>query len=145
MSQLDSMFDTLRGWPDSSALSWEFKEKSGVSPEIAEGTIVHVVSDGGASSVERHTSAFHTSGNLDNPWVVIRGKNQEDSEFTRSLTCVKLRSGIVFKVATSESMAVANPVYADDGVITKTDPGSAPAIGRVIEVDPNGAWVAIES
>ncbi len=145
MSNLSSIFDVIRGWPNGCALSWSFKQKNGVTPDIAEGEIVAVEAESGRPVVARWTSAALTGGNPDHPWLVIRGKDQFDADFSGQLTVLKLRTGIIFKVATTESPATGDPVYANAGVLTKTNPGSAPPLGRVIDFNPIEGWMVVES
>jgi len=149
MSNLNSNFDILRGRPNSCALWQEFKQKDEVTPDIEEGTIVAVEPGTlpGKAVVDRYESALPSSGNLDHPWLVIRGRDQYDGQFTGTLSCVKLRTGIVFKVPTSLSMVVGDLLWADaDGVLTNVDPtGGVPNLGKVIQVDSTNGWIVVES
>lgn len=145
MSNLSSIFDVVRGWPNSSGLQNHFKQKAGVSPDIAEGTVVAVENESGVAVVNRWTSALHASGNLDNPWLVMRGLDQTDAEYSDKLACVKLRTGVLFKVATTEFAIPGDQVYANAGVVTITQPGSGPAFGTVIACDPFEGWMIVES
>ena len=148
MSNLNSAFDVLRGWPNGSALSWDFTQKDAVTPDIAEGTVVAVEDDGaGNPVVDRHESALLTGDNPDHPWLVVQGADQYDGEFTGKLTCVKLRTGVVFKVATALTPALGALLWTDsDGVFTDTDPagGEYPA-GKVIEFNATDGYMVVES
>lgn len=148
MSNLSSTFDILRGWPNGCALWWEFQQKAAVTPNISEGEVVAVeAGTAGKGVVDRYDSVLATGTNMDYPWLVIQGKDQFDGQFTGTLTCLKLRSGVVFKIATALTMSVGDLVWSDGGgVFTNVDPGSsAPAIGKVIQIDPVNGWVVIES
>jgi hypothetical protein len=147
MSNLTSAFDVLRGWPNGSALSWDFKQKDAVTPDIVEGTVVAVEDESGVPVVDRWESALLTGNNLDHPWIVVQGADQYDGEFTGKLTCVKLRTGVIVKVATALTPTVGDIVWSDsDGVFTTTDPGSnIPGCGRVIEFNADEGWMVIES
>lgn len=145
MSNLSSIFDITRGWPCASALSFSFKQKAAVSPDIEEGTVVAVEDESGVAVVDRWTSADHASGNLDNPWLVMRGRDEEDSVFTGELTCIKLRTGVMFRVITTETPLPGDLVYANAGVVTAIDPGAAPAFGEVVEFNEDEGWMLIES
>lgn len=148
MSNLNSLFDIICGWPNECALLWEFKQKSGVSPNIAEGTIVAVEAGvvPGKSVVDRYTSALAPGGNLDHPWLVIEGCDQYDGQFTGTLTCLKLRTGLIFRIPTLLAMTVGERVWAAAGSITNVDPGGGiPHLGKVIGVDPTQGCVVIES
>ena len=148
MSNLASQFDVRRGWPNSSALHYTFKEKDGVSPgsPLTEGEVVAVEDESDVAVVNRYTSALPASGNPDHPWIVIQGTDQVDGEFTNSAVCLKLRTGLTFLVATSASFNPEDPVYANAGAITPTDPNptSVPS-GKVIEVNPIDGYVVVES
>jgi hypothetical protein len=145
MANLSSIFDVVRGWPYSSALQYSFKQKDLVSPDIEEGTVVAVEDESGVAVVDRWTSAADASGNLDNPWLVMRGRDEEDAVFTDKLSCVKLRTGVMFRVATSETPLPGNLVYANAGVVTTVDPGTAPAFGVVVEFNEDEGWMVVES
>jgi len=149
MSDLSSIFDILRGWPDGSALDWEFVQDSGAGSDIEEGTVVSVVAASSPTSVDRHTSALigPSTDQIDHPWLVIRGKESSESEFTGKLTCLKLRTGIKFKVPTLDlTMEPGDLLWADTGVLTKTDPGSnIPHVGKVVQSDQIDGWIVVES
>jgi hypothetical protein len=144
MANLSSVFDVIRGWPYGSALSWGFKQKDAVTPDIEEGTVVAVEDESGVAVVDRHTSADDASGNLDNPWIVMRGRDEEDAVFSGKLTCIKLRTGVMFRVATSEAPLPGNSVYANAGVVTIVDPGGSP-LGVVVEYNEAEGWMMVES
>jgi len=145
MSNLNSLFDVVRGWPNSSALQLSFKQKDLVTPDIEEGTVVAVEDESGVPVVDRHTSARDASGNVDNPWLVMRGLDETDAQESEKLACVKLRTGVMFRVATSEEVLPNDLIYANAGVLTKTDPGSAPPLGRIVEFHPTEGWMVVES
>jgi len=145
MSGLNSLFDVVQGWPNSSALSLSFKQKDLVSPDIEEGTVVALEDESGVVVIDRCTSAADASGNIDNPWLVMRGLDEEDAAESQKLACVKLRTGVMFRVATAEEVLPNDLLYANAGVLTKTDPGSAPALGRVVDFHPTEGWMVVES
>lgn len=148
MSQLSAIFDILRGWPDGSALSWEFIQDSGAASDIEEGAVVSVVAASSPTSADRHTSALigPNTDQLDHPWLVIRGKESSESEFTGKLTCLKLRTGVVFKVPTTETHVVGNLLWADTGVLTNVDPGSnIPHVGKVLQHNATDGWMTVEA
>lgn len=146
MSNLNSQFDTIKGWPNGSALHYNFKQKDAVTPDIAEGTIVAVEDESGVAVIDRYTSAATASGNLDHPWLVVQGADQSDADFAGKLTCVKLRTGIVFKVATAETPTVGDLLWANAGVLTGTDPNpTSPHVGKVIEFNSTDGYMVVES
>lgn len=146
MSNLSSIFDVVRGWPNSCALQMSFKQKAGVTPDIGEGTIVNVEDESSVPVVDRWTSDLHSTGNLDQPWVVMRGLDQSDAEYSEKLACAKLRTGIMFKVACTESPIPGDLVYANAGVVTLVQPdATAPALGSVVSCDEFAGWIIVES
>jgi hypothetical protein len=148
MSDLSSVFDILRGWPDGSALAWDFLQDSGAASDIEEGSVVAVVAASSPTSVDRHTSALigPNTDQIDHPWLVIRGRESSESEFTGKLTCVKMRTGFVFKVPTAETPTVGDLLWADTGVLTNVDPGSnIPHVGKVLEFNSSEGWMVVES
>lgn len=146
MSNLSSSFDPVRGWPNGSALSRDFPQKAAVT-DIVEGTVVAVENAAGVPAVDRWESVLLIGDNPDHPWVVIQGADQYDGDFTGMLTCVKLRTGFVFKVATALTPAVGALLWADsNGVLTTTDPGSGIFhLGKVIQFDASDSWMVVES
>lgn len=145
MSNLTSVFDVVRGWPNSSALQLSFKQKAAVTPDIQEGTVVAVENESSVPVIDRHTSAADASGNIDNPWIVMRGLDETDAQTSEKLACVKLRTGVMFRIATSEEVLPNDLIYANAGVLTKVDPGTAPALGRVVSYHPTEGWMVVES
>jgi len=148
MSQLSSVFDIIRGWPDGSACFWEFVQDSGASSDIEEGTVVSVVAASSPTSVDRHTSALigPDSDQWDHPWLVIRGKESWDSEFSGKLSCLKLRTGLIFKVPTTLTPSVGDLLWANNGAFTTTDPGGGVHhLGKVLEYDSTDKWMVVES
>lgn len=145
MSNLSSIFDVKRGFPNGSGLHFNYKEKDAVTPVIPEGTVVAVEDESGVPVVDRHTSVLDSSGNLDHPWLVVRGKDETDAEETDKLACVKLRTGVLFRIATSDYPLPGDPVYANAGVVTLTQPASGPAFGYVTEYNPSAGWMEVES
>jgi len=148
MSNLTSLFDIRRGWPNGCALSWDFPQKAGVTPAIIEGTVVAVEDDGaGNAVVDRHTSALLVGNNADHPWLVVQGTDQYDGEFTGRLTCVKLRTGLVFQVVTALTPAISDLLWADaNGVFTTTDPGGGEyPVGKVLEYNATDGYMVVES
>lgn len=152
MSDLSSIFDITRGWRPSSsegsALAWDFLQDSGASSDIDEGSVVAVVASSSPTSVDRHTSALMgpDSDQVDHPWLVVRGHESSESEFTGKLTCLKLRTGFMCKVPTSETPAIGDLLWANAGVLTNVDPGSsAPHLGKVTEFNATDGYMVFES
>jgi len=146
MSDLtDTIFDVTRGWPNGSALQLSFKQKAAVTPDIEAGTVVAVEDESSVPVIDRHTSAADASGNVDQPWLVMRGLEEADAGESELLACVKLRTGVMFRVETAEEVLPNDLIYANAGVLTKTDPGTAPALGRVVDYHPTEGWMIVES
>ena len=150
MSDLSSFFDVLRGGlPELSALQWDFLQDSGAASDIEEGTVVAVVAASSPTSVDRHASALigPDADQRDHPWLVVRGLESSESEFTGILTCLKMRTGIKFKVPTLLTPTLGALLWADaNGVLTTTDPaGGIHHLGKVVEYDATDGWMVVES
>ena len=150
MSDLASVFDVTRGGhPDFSALIFEFLQDSGATSDIEEGTVVAVVASSSPTSVDRHTSALigPDADQKDHPWLVIRGKESSESDWTGVLTCMKLRTGCIFKVPTLLTPAIGDLLWSDsNGVLTTTDPGGGVHhLGKVIFFNADEGWMVVES
>lgn len=135
MSYLGSTLDIVHGWPNGSALQYEFNPDPNVSGGISEGAVVRVKAGSlpGKAVVEPHTSTVE----YDSPWLVIRGKESFDSVTTKKLSCLRMRSGFVFDIVSSTlGASVGDLVYANTGALTKTAPvENARPVGIVIEAD----------
>ncbi len=69
-------------------------------------------------------AAQHTNGSMnapDHPWLVVQGNDQWDANFVDKCVCVKLLSGIIFKVATAiaATLSPGDLVSANAGVLAK--------------------------
>lgn len=150
MSDLSSIFDIIRGGqPDLNALQWDFQQDSGAASDIDEGTIVAVVAASSPTSVDRHQSALigPDADQRDHAWLVVRGKESSESDFSGVLTCLKMRTGIEFKVPTLLTPTIGDLLWADaNGVLTTTDPGGGVHhLGKVREFDATDGWIVVES
>jgi hypothetical protein len=163
MANLTSLFDVLQGWPASSALSAAFKQKAAVSPDITEGKVVAVEDETNVPVVNVATSsnvqeATGPINNPDNPWLVIQGADQSDSSMSGKLVCLKLRSGLIFKVTTALDHDVGDLVYSNAGVLTSEAHATAQigatgvyrstvhqAVGKILQHDATLKFVVVES
>lgn len=148
MSNLNESFDVLYGLPPNghSALTKNFTQKTGESPELTEGMVAEVEDAAGSPVITKHTSG--TAGVTearDYPWLVIQGADQIDAqEASDNLACVSLRSGVIFKVETAVSFSVGDLVYANAGVFDEATAGNTKqACGQVIAVDSTAGTVTI--
>jgi len=152
MSDLSSIFDITRGWiPSSSgesALAWDFVQDAGAASDIEEGSVVAVVAASSPTSVDRHTSALigPDSDQRDYPWLVVRGRESSESDFTGKLTCLRMRSGFMFKVPTLLTVTAGEPLWADTGVLTNVDPGGGEhPLGKVFKFNATEGYMIVES
>lgn len=153
MSDLSSIFDVVRGWTPISeegcAMAWDFLQDSGATSDIEEGTVVAVVAASSPTSVDRHQSAFigPDSNQRDHPWMVVRGRESTESEFTGKLTCLKMRTGFVVKLPTVLTPTVGDLIWASStGVLTNVDPGSnIPHLAKVLEFNATDGYMVVES
>ena len=163
MSNLTALFDVLRGWPQSSALSAAFKQKAAVSPNITEGKVVAVEDESSVPVVDVMTSSNvqESTGpinNPDTPWLVIQGADQSDADMSDKLACLKLRTGLVFKVVTALDHDVGDLVYSNAGVLTSEAHATAQigatgvyrstdhqAVGKILEHNSTDKFIVVES
>lgn len=130
MSYLGSVVDVKSGWPNGSALSFDFVP---ANDAITEGTVVKVVAGTvpGKAVVTKHTSAAQ-----DHPWLVIRGKESFDSQSSKSVTCLRMRTGFIFEMVLANlNPSVGSYLWADNGTFTLTEPENKAIlpVGQVIE------------
>lgn len=134
MSNLNSKFDVLAGLPPHgrSAMEGNFKQKAAESPIITEGMLVAVEDESGTPVVSKLTSAA-TTAVWDYSWLCIQGMDQSDAAFVNKVTCLAIKSGLIFKVETAVSFTIGDLAYANAGVVAKVA-GTEQAIGQVIGV-----------
>lgn len=147
MSQLNSLFDVVAGFPPQckSALEENFKQKTGESPALTEGMVAKVVNESGAPVLTKLTSAnISDTTPPDYPWMVIAGMDATDAAFANKVTAVAMKSGAIFKVphATPGSFAVGDLVYANAGVLAVVT-AAQQAVGQIIEINTTAGYVVI--
>jgi len=163
MSNLTSLFDVLRGWPQSSALAGAFKQKAAVTPDITEGKVVAIEDETDVPVVDVMTSDLVQEvdgviNNSDHPWLVIQGADQSDAEMSNKLACLKLRTGLIFKVATLLDHDVGDMVYSNAGVLTSEAHATAAIgatnvyvstdhqpVGKILQHDATDKFIVVES
>jgi len=147
MSQLNSLFDVIAGFPPQckSALDENFKQKAAESPVLTEGMVAQVNNEAGLPVLTKLTSAnVGDTTPPDYPWMVIEGMDSTDAAFVNKVTAVAMKSGAIFKVphATPGSFSVGDLVYANAGVLTKVD-AAQQAVGQVIEVNTTAGYIVV--
>lgn len=163
MSNLTSLFDVLRGWPQGSALAAAFKQKDAVTPDLTEGKVVAVEDESSVPVVAKMTSsnvqeATGPINNPDHPWLVIQGADQSDADMSGKLACLKLRTGLIFKVATALDHDVGDLVYANAGALTSQAHATAQigatgvyrttdkqVVGKILQHDATDKFIVVES
>ena len=163
MSNLSSLFDVLRGWPQGSALAAAFKQKAAVTPDITEGKVVAVEDESSVPVVDVVTSsnvqeATGPVNNPDHPWLVIQGADQSDAEMSGKLACLKLRTGLIFKVASALDHDVGDRLYSNAGVLTTEAHATAQIaasgvyrstdhqdVGKILEHNATDGYIVVES
>lgn len=163
MSDLTSVVDVWKGWPNGSALSASYKQKAGLPTDLVEGTIVDLENEAGVAVYDTMTSADMQANtaavsNTDDPWLLIQGKDQWDSTTSNRGTLIKLRSGVIFKVPTALEHNVGDMVYSNAGVVTSQVHATLEIamtgvfyttdkhpIGQVIEFNSYENWVVVAS
>lgn len=165
MSNLASLFDVLAGLPPKgrSALEEVFGQLSTQLTDITEGQVVAVESEGGVPVIDVMDSAVVQDTNFalmlpDQPWLVIQGKDQSDVDVTGKLMCLKMKSGMVFKVATALTFTIGDLVQAVAGVLAAVTGGTGnianpgvdyslaeQAVGVVLEMNATAGYVIVAS
>lgn len=146
MSILNSKFQVLGGLPpyDNSALRKDIQPKSGVI--LTEGNIVDVENGSGIEVVDKMTSTAVSGGQPPNqPWLVIEGNDQSDGAIANKVTCVKLKTGVIFQVETAESFTIGDLCRSLAGVIKPLTGTNEQAIGQIIGVNTSAGTVVIAS
>lgn len=87
--------------------------------------------------VSKFSSTVVASNPRDEAWLVIQGNDQYDASFVDKVTCLKLRTGCTFKVASTiaDTLAPGDFVSANSGVLEKTAAGAGMKhhVGMVVE------------
>jgi hypothetical protein len=146
MSILYSKFQILGGLPpyDNSALRKDIQPKSAVT--LTEGDVVDVENASGVEVVDKMTSTAVAAGQPPNqPWLVIEGNDQGDGAMANKTTCVKLKTGLIFQIETTESFTIGDLCRSDAGVIKPLTGAFEQAIGQVIGVNAAANTVVIAS
>ena len=164
MSNLASLFDVLAGLPPKgrSALEEVFPQLSTQLTDITEGQIVAVEDESGPS-IDVMTSAVVQDTDFalmlpDQPWLVIQGKDQSDVDVSGKLACLKMKSGMVFKVATALTFAIGDLVQSVTGVLAAVTAGTGnivnpgvdyslaeQSVGVVLEINATAGYVIVAS
>lgn len=145
MSILYSKFQILAGLPphDNSALRRDIQPKSGVT--LTEGNIVDVEDASGTEVVAVMTSLATTNTPPDQPWLVIEGNDQGDGAIANKCTCLKLGTGLVFRIATAESFTIGDYCRSLAGVLKPLTGANEQAVGQIIGVDSSNGTVDVAS
>lgn len=163
MSNLGSLVDVVKGWPNGSALASSFKQKNGLGSNIVEGKIVKLENEAGVPVYNVASSAAMQSatGPATNEvplWLVIQGYDQWDSNQAQKGTCIKLHSGVIFKVPSTNEFNVGDLVISNAGDVQAQTHATAQIgatgvyittdlhpIGQVLEFNSYEDWVIISS
>lgn len=164
MSSTTSLFDVVGGWPNGSALSANFGQKAGLGTDLHEGEIVDIEDSGaGIPVVDRMTSSLQQATDAsvvlpDQPWLVVQGLDQFDGEESGKVACVKLGTGVIFRVPKLLEHNVGDLVSSNNGEIVSIIHATAQigvtgvfysldrqAIGQVIEVESDEGWVLVQA
>lgn len=163
MSDLDSLFDVVDGWPEGSALAYNFPQKTGLGTDLSEGEIVDLEDAAGTAVLDRMTSSLaqNTDASVvvpDQPWLIIQGKDQTDAEEAGNVAAIKLGTGVIFKVPKVLEHNVGDLVYSNNGAIQSISHATVQigatgvyyttdrqAIGQVVEVESYYNWVLVQA
>jgi hypothetical protein len=164
MSNLDSVFDLQAGFPPNgkSGLEVNYPQKTAESPELVEGDIVKIEAQAHLPVFTKLTSARIQGATLemelpDEPFVIIEGMDMYDAEAADVVTAVKLKTGIIFKVAAPVVFAVGDLVRANAGKLAALTAGkdnigggvqalrAQQPIGQVLEYNATGAYAIVSA
>ena len=148
MSNLESKFNVFAGLRpnERSALQIDFEPKSGESPILEEGMVVAVEDQSDVPVVSKLTSAAVSGGQPpDAAWLVIRGTDQCDAATANKVTCVRLGTGVIFQVETSESFTIGDLCMSDGGAIKPLTVAKEQSVGQIIGVDSANGTVVVAS
>lgn len=122
MSNLNSLADILAGFPPNgkSGLVVNYQQKTGESPEIIEGDFLKIDNAAGEPVLTKLTSSRIQASNLalnlpDQPWLALEGMDQTDSEASDTVTALKMKTGVIFKVASGVAFTAGDLVRANAG------------------------------
>jgi len=145
MSNTTSQFTVMAGRPPngSSAMEGNFKQKASPTATLIEGMVAAVEDESGVAVVDAMTAAA-AAASPDYPWLIIEGMDQWDATTVNKVTCLSMKSGLIFKVDTAISVAVGDLVYPNAGVLTKLI-GSADkqSVGQVIDVNSTAGYIVV--
>ena len=145
MSNVNSQFTVMAGRVPKgrSAMSNNFKQKAAPTATLVEGMVCAVEDEAGVAVVDAMTSGA-AAAVPDYPWLVIQGMDQTDAAFVDNVPVLAMKTGCVFKVDSAISVAVADFVYANAGVLTKLGVGDdKQAVGQIIEVNATSAYIVV--
>ena len=141
MSNLNSPFDVVRGWPHGGAVDEAFPVDTALTVPLTEGQLVVLVDNGGVTSVTHPPApAAEGSATPTRLRMVIQGNDQSDGKFTGKV--VTLRGE--FTVKTDKFVAGAYTVgelvtwssnVNEEGFITKRTVANEEVVGEVLEYD----------
>jgi len=162
MSNLGSLVDIVKGWPNGSALAASFKQKAAVG-NITEGKIVKLENEASVpvynlASSNAMQAATGPASNETPLWLVIQGYDQWDANMATKGTCIKLHSGIIFKVPMTTEVNVGDLVVSNAGVLVRQVHATAQIgatgvyittdlhpVGQVLEYNSYEDWMIVSS
>lgn len=145
MSNIESKFTVMAGRPPHgcSAMEGDFTQKTSPTATLIEGMVAAVENASGDAVIDAMTSGA-AAAVPDYPWLVIQGMDQWDTQFVDNVTCLAMKTGLIFKVDSAISVAVGDLVYADAGVLTKLGAGDdKQAVGQVIEINSTAEYIVV--
>lgn len=145
MSNLTSKFTVMAGRPPhgASAMEGNFPQKAVPTATLVEGMVAAVENASGAAVIDAMTSGA-AAASPDYPWLVIQGMDQWDAAFVNNVTCLAMKTGLVFKVDSAIAVNVGDLVFANAGILTKLVVSSdKQAVGQVIEVNSTADYIVV--
>lgn len=146
MALLNSKFDVKRGYPNGSAVHWDFTVKStgGTYEAIAGGKIVTVQAASGLPVVTLATTPNTSIADEIDVYLVIEGNDDFSGTFVQKVSVLRFGSGFIFTTAdyAAGSYAIGTKVSFSAGQI-KVKATNEQIIGSVIEVDATNSTITI--
>ena len=127
MAVLGSKFDILRGWPNSSAVSEDFRINPSALPE--DRTHKHragewVILDSGSAKVSRTTNAAVASSDATKPALVLEGLEDYSARFVGKVTCL-VGGGYVVRLTNGDGYNMFTEAIGGVDVTGDYTPGAA--------------------
>ncbi|MAG64359.1 MAG: hypothetical protein CMK74_00565 [Pseudomonadales bacterium] len=146
MTLLASKFDVKRGYPNGSALKWDFPvKKTGSTYEaIAAGKLVSPEAASGLPVVSKSSTPDTSQADNKDVWLVVEGNDDYSGTYVQKVAALRIGSGLVWKTSdyAAGTYAIGTAISWSSGQV-KVKGSNEQIIGYVIEVDSTNSTVTI--